>query len=42
MNINDYLDEFATDWRLDGRAATTVELYAMHCEKARCRQGRDR
>ena len=33
MNINDYLDEFATDWRLDGRAATTVELYAMHVRR---------
>ena len=30
MNFNDYLDEFATDWRLDGKAATTAETYSMH------------
>ena len=30
MEFQDYLDEFATDWRLEGRAATTVTLYCMH------------
>lgn len=27
MKMEDYLDEFAVDWRLEGRAATTVALY---------------
>ena len=30
MEFTDYLDEFSTDWKLDGRSATTAELYCMH------------
>lgn len=30
MEFQNYLDEFATDWRLDGRAGSTADLYVMY------------
>ena len=33
MDFTDYIDEFVTDWKLDGRAASTVEMYALHLGK---------
>lgn len=29
MEFHEYLDEFRTDWRLDGRAVHTVDLYCL-------------
>lgn len=33
MDFIDYIDEFVTDGKLDGRAASTVEMYALHLGK---------
>jgi integrase len=30
MDFDDYLDEFATDWRLAGRAAATAKTYCAY------------
>lgn len=39
MTLDDYLEEFATDWRLAGKAATTAETYCTYLRQLQEHEG---
>jgi len=41
MRFSDYLDEFAADWRLSGRSATTATTYCRYLDQLRATVGDD-